>query len=161
MTLQDLGSIGELISGIAVVFSLVYVAHQIRQNTEQTNQNTQAVRAAAMDSSISWAINARQTIYQDPELVRIYTQGNEDHQSLSDLELVQYRLLLQNIMWAFWNMYSQGVFTGLNIGIWHAQGPVVRRVYLSKGGRWFWEHYQQEFEAEFREEIERVLAGGD
>ena len=161
MNLQDLGNIGELISGIAVVFSLIYVAYQIRQNTEQTNQNTQAVRAAAMDSSISWAINARQTLYQDQELVRIYMQGNEDPHSLPELELVQYRLLLQNIMWAFWNMYSQGVYTGLNIGVWHAQGAVIRRIYLSKGGQWFWEHYQQEFEIAFREEIERVLAEGD
>ena len=48
MTWQDLGNIGEFVSGIAVVFSLVYVAYQIRQNTSQIDQNTRAVRATAV-----------------------------------------------------------------------------------------------------------------
>ncbi len=33
MTLQDLGSLGELVGGIAVVVSVVYLAIQIRHNT--------------------------------------------------------------------------------------------------------------------------------
>jgi hypothetical protein len=34
MTIQDLGSIGELVAAIATVATLVYLALQIRQNTE-------------------------------------------------------------------------------------------------------------------------------
>jgi hypothetical protein len=37
LTLQDLGSLGELIGGIAVVASLIYLALQIRQNTRSTH----------------------------------------------------------------------------------------------------------------------------
>ncbi len=33
MTLTDLASIGSLLSGVAVVISLAYLAFQIRQNT--------------------------------------------------------------------------------------------------------------------------------
>ena len=33
MTISDLGSIGEFVSSIAVVFSLVYVAIQVRENS--------------------------------------------------------------------------------------------------------------------------------
>ena len=33
MTIQDLGSIGELIAAIATIFTLVYLAFQINQNT--------------------------------------------------------------------------------------------------------------------------------
>ncbi len=33
MTIQELGAIGELIGGIAVVVTLIYLAVQVRQNT--------------------------------------------------------------------------------------------------------------------------------
>ena len=61
MSLEDLGNIGELISAVAVVVSLVYLASQIRQNTRQIDENTRAAQAAAFDSSISHAFVARQS----------------------------------------------------------------------------------------------------
>ena len=33
MTIQDLGALGDMIGGVAVVASLIYLAIQIRQNT--------------------------------------------------------------------------------------------------------------------------------
>ena len=43
MTLQDLGDLGDLIGGIAVVITLIYLAVQIRQNTALiTAQTVQA-----------------------------------------------------------------------------------------------------------------------
>ena len=58
MSIQDLGSIGELIGSIAVVISLIYLAIQIRQNTESNkllatqnlvNQNSDLVDGIASD----------------------------------------------------------------------------------------------------------------
>ena len=34
MTIQDLGAIGELTSGVAVLVTLIYLAMQIKQNTK-------------------------------------------------------------------------------------------------------------------------------
>ena len=36
MTIESLGSVGELIGGVAVVISLVYLAIQVRQNSKTT-----------------------------------------------------------------------------------------------------------------------------
>ena len=38
MTIQDLGSIGELVAAIATIATLVYLAIQIRQNTFATER---------------------------------------------------------------------------------------------------------------------------
>jgi len=46
MTLQDLGAIGELVGGLAVVLSLVYVAFQVRQNSRQIEQNSRHLEAS-------------------------------------------------------------------------------------------------------------------
>ena len=40
MTLEQLGSIGELIGAIGVIISLVYLALQIRTNTEAERTST-------------------------------------------------------------------------------------------------------------------------
>lgn len=44
MTLSDLASIGSLVSGIAVLVSLVYLAQQIRQSTKHTRAQIQQGR---------------------------------------------------------------------------------------------------------------------
>ena len=48
--LEDLGNIGDFLGGIGVVVTLVYLAYQIRQNTDQIRQNTSTVRASGAAS---------------------------------------------------------------------------------------------------------------
>jgi hypothetical protein len=44
MTIQDLGSIGELIAAISTVITLVYLATQIKQSKEQISQSNSLAR---------------------------------------------------------------------------------------------------------------------
>ncbi len=48
MTLQDLGSIGELIAALATVATLIYLATQIRQSKEQISQSNSLARFNAV-----------------------------------------------------------------------------------------------------------------
>jgi hypothetical protein len=36
MTIQDLGALGEMAGGLAIIVSLIYVGLQIKQNTKAT-----------------------------------------------------------------------------------------------------------------------------
>jgi hypothetical protein len=157
VTWQDLGSIGELISAIAVVLSLVYLAYQIRQNTSQIDQNTRAVRAAAIDSSISHAISARQAIFENQDVARIFLTGAADPEALSEEERLRYRLALYNALISLSNIFSQSRYAGLSSETWDAQIPAVQRTLSTKGGEWFWSNYGREFEASFQQEVVRVL----
>ena len=49
MTIQDLGSIGELIAAIATVATLVYLAVQLKQNTRALRSQT--FQQSSMDMS--------------------------------------------------------------------------------------------------------------
>ena len=62
MNWQDLGSICEVISAIAVVIFLIYLAFRIRQNTSRIDQNTGAARAAAFDSTTTQTMHVRNLI---------------------------------------------------------------------------------------------------
>jgi len=42
MTIQDWGAIGELVGGVAVIVTLIYLALQVRQNTRQFSRSVEA-----------------------------------------------------------------------------------------------------------------------
>ena len=67
MTIQDLGSLGELIAAVVTVATLAYLALQIRQNTK-------SVRASSrLDVASGWRAHNRQML--DPAVNRAYQQG--------------------------------------------------------------------------------------
>jgi hypothetical protein len=158
MNLQNLGTIGELVSAIAVVASLFYLAFQIRQNTRQIDENTKAAQAAAFDSSIAHTFMARQTIVENADVARIYLQGSNDPNSLSDEDRVRYRLIVHNILWALWNMLSQARVGELYSETWDAQIATLDRIVSTPGFRWFWDNYSQEFGASFRAIVANIEA---
>ena len=75
MTIQDLGSLGELIAAVATVATLVYLAVQIRQNTR-------SVRAAAFHATSSLIAQFMSMVNGDQELSRIFRLGLADSDSL-------------------------------------------------------------------------------
>jgi hypothetical protein len=67
VTIQDLGSIGELIAAIATVATLAYLAIQIRRNTT-------SVRATSrLEIASGWRAHNRSML--DPAVNRAYQQG--------------------------------------------------------------------------------------
>lgn len=90
MSLTDLASIGNFVSGIAVVISFFFLGFQMRQNTK-------AVKAAA---SQAHAANFQQVIAPaivDASMARIWRLGLADIQNLSDDERVRFYVLLSSL----------------------------------------------------------------
>ena len=52
MSLQDIGSIGELVGAIATVATLFYLAVQIRQNTAQLRESARAAHSTLLDQTV-------------------------------------------------------------------------------------------------------------
>ncbi len=83
MTLQDLANIGELVGGLAVVLSLVYVGLQIRQNTTAVRL---ATAQAVHDNYAAWYTN----LSADADLNQIVIKGLKDYSSLEETEKAQF-----------------------------------------------------------------------
>lgn len=147
-----------MISAIAVVISLIYLAFQIRQNTGQIDQNTKAAQATAFDSCISHTMVARQAIFENADVARIYYEGSLDPESLDAYELTRYRLVVHNILWSIWNLQSQAQLGGVATETWEAQLVILRRIMSSKGAQSFWATYQEEFGKSFQDEVSKILA---
>lgn len=149
MNWEAIGAIGETLGAIGVIVTLVYLASQLRQNTN-------ALRAASIDSTIKLGNDVRQSMYGDPDMTAIYFNGLTDVDSLTELERERFRLIMTNSLWALWNAYAQSLLGGRQS--WAAQKYILRRVLTQPGGAWFWDTYRGEFDHDFQLEVDRVLA---
>ncbi len=157
MSIQDLGAIGEFIAAIAVVISLVYLAVQIRQNTNQIDENTSAVRASAVHSGVQLIFDNRVAIFEGRETAEIFYRGLESPDGLDDVEKLRFRMMFANALDAVFNTFSQTKASGFSPETWEAQLETARRLICTAGGRWFWELYKVEYRTDFHIEIERIL----
>lgn len=87
MTIQDLGSIGELIAALATIATLIYLAIQIRQNTNMAQ--TQYV-----SSSIENLRPFQLWRAESAEKARIYRKGLTDLDSIS----IDERMMLDGLL---------------------------------------------------------------
>ena len=115
MSIQDLGSIGELVSAIAVVLSLFYVAIQIKDNSKQTRRNTATVMAGLAQDGF-------QPIYANPENLRIWHVGRLRPDELTPDELETFFMFMTRQIWNYENAvsayeegtYEEELFQGLS-----------------------------------------------
>jgi hypothetical protein len=83
MNLNDLANLGQIIGALAVVISLFYVAHQIRQNTN-------AVRSATAQTVHEHFAKWYHLVAADDELSEIVAMGLRDYGSPSEKERVRF-----------------------------------------------------------------------
>ena len=85
MTLQDIGNIGEFVAAVATLATLIYLAVQIRQNTD-------SVKAAAAQSVLEAPNQALQSAASSQQQARVVVLGQTDYEKLSDDERMQFMI---------------------------------------------------------------------
>ena len=150
MTLNDLANLGQIIGALAVVISLIYVAYQIRQNTN-------AVRSATAQTVHEHFSNWYNLVAADAELARIAANGLRDYASLSEQERVRFVATFMSFI-----SYSQNAFLKWREGLlkpalWLGWEQVMMNLFGAPGGKAFWKERGYLFGEEFRRYIENDL----
>lgn len=159
MNWDAIGAVGEIIGAIGVIITLGYLAYQIRQNTAQLEQNERTAIASAVSVSATNYRENRRHIYTNRDVASIVQRGMSDPSSLDEIDRYRFRLIIQNTMDALWDLYSQTVITNFSPQTWKTQGVgLVRRVFETNGGSWFWTNHRDEYTDEFRDEIDHILS---
>jgi hypothetical protein len=91
LTYDALGNIGDFIGGIGVVVTLIYLAGQIRQNTR-------SVQVSAFHAAQRDVADILDSVASDPELTRIFFDGNRDYESLSRDDRRRYALCITSFL---------------------------------------------------------------
>ena len=151
--LQDLGNLGELISAIAVVISLVYLAIQIRQNTKTVLTST---RQAIHDASRS----DNELILVHPHLERIYRVGRRDPAALTDEERPLFRHLLGVLFLNHEMMFLHHQHGVIDEDLWRRRQRSLRMVVSQPGVRQWWAgsaNVRGNYDSGFQELVESLL----
>ena len=113
MTLQDWGALGELIGGVAIIVSLIYVASQIRQSTK-------AARAATSQAFTDQYMRAVSRL-QDPGFSEIYWRGLGGLHNLQGGEkpaFVSWIAMLLRLLESFYYQEKEGALDSRLFGPW-------------------------------------------
>ena len=150
MNLNDLANIGQVIGAIAVVISLIYVALQIRQNTN-------AIRAATAQSVHEHYANWYNSFARDETLSAIAIKGLKDYEALSETEKARFVALFMAFL-----SYGQNAFLKWRQGLlepslWVGWEQVLMNLIGAPGGKGLWKERAYLFGEEFRRHVEDDL----
>ena len=150
MSLQDIGSIGELIGALAVIFSLVYLAIQIRQNTEAVRIQTYQ---AIMDSS-----NRLGDSLAEQNVDAIYRKGRKDPDSCSREEMAQFMLIAGQVVNLYEGLYLHHQSGAIDDDFFENRWKTFHRIMHQPGFRRMWERAGDYYAVSFTHAVDRLMA---
>ena len=151
MTIQDLGALGELISALAVLGSLIYIATQVRQTNRQILINSDLqIRNSAVDA---WT-----SISSNPENARVWHLGINSFSELNPEEVGHFYLMLISVFLVFearYDHYSKG---NLDEESWIRITRSINALLQSESVReWYRTRAAPIHKAEFVSEVEELM----
>lgn len=147
MTLNELGNIGEFLSSIGVIVSLVYLAIQIRKNTETE-------RTSTYQSVVSDFGSLNRTMSSSANLSYLYVQAMEDFTKLDADEKARISQLFFATFHYFENMYYQYQKGYLEEDVWRGWKRLMLTYYSRPGFQTWWSARRDVFSNSFGEFLE-------
>jgi len=150
MTLLEWGAVGELIGGVAIIISLIYVAVQIKQNTKATTIATSHAfidMHAGLVSHISDKENFRD----------IYWRGLQGMSNLKGSEPAAFLAwMIQTFRaWeAFWFHWQEGIFDDR---LWNGWRTQFCDLFENAGTREAWSIRKHQLSDEFQGYVEQYV----
>ena len=151
MSLQELGSIGELLGGLAVFVSFVFLALQIRQNTT----SVRAATSASISESLS---RFTEMLASQPDLAHLWYQGRDEYDSLNEEERLRFRLTFLTYMRRLENAFYQQARGFVDPDHWQTTERHIASVMFRPGTLRVWNETKQIFSDRFVEFIERYIS---
>jgi hypothetical protein len=152
MTIQELGSISELIAAIATVATLGYLAVQIKHNKASVNSSN-VQHAVGSFNPLNMALGG------DASLARLVNRGVVDFASLNEEERAQYGWVQRAYLNCFFNVFLQHKIGAMSTEQWLPYAHEVAFLLDNPGPRAFRKSnrmYDEMFEA-----VEAMQLEGD
>ena len=142
MTLEQIGNLAEAVGAIAVVISLIYLAIQLRQNT-------QSVRSATYQAIVGAAAQANIALFQDRALARILRVGSEDPMQLDEDERAQFSFICTQFFDLFENLYLQYEHGSLDDDYWLPRRGAYLDLFRTPGFAHCWAQRKEDYSRSF------------
>jgi hypothetical protein len=161
MTIQDWGALGEIVGAVAVVASLVYLAVQIRQNTQQISHNIEASRIASLERNIESANRMRELLILNPDLAQLFLAGLQDFDGLPGADRLRFEFLLRNMFASFQGAYARNRSIGDDPGGMEGVARTMETILRNPGARSCLEQIDTDWRPEFRQFVDECIDAVD
>ena len=148
MTIQDLGSIGELIAAVATVATLAYLAVQLRANTQ--GMKVESIRAQTGGGN-----EAMNSLANNAELAEIFHRGLADLESLTSVESVRFTMIISQVVISTSGQYLSNKLVPDSMFM--ARGVEGIRFLRAPGGRTWWAKNKRVIDPDFAAWVEAKL----
>ena len=150
MNLEDINSISSIIGTLAIVFTLIILARDLRQNTKTLRANMAREAGNGIQAWYS-------AIGNNQNSAELWMKGMANADNLSQAELLQFFFLLQSIFWAFQTNFYLSKEGSLDSAIETTISNVVLAVKDQPGFKVYWKQRKDIFFPEFKEHIDKLL----
>jgi hypothetical protein len=150
MTLSDLASIGSLVSGLAVLVSLVYLSQQTRQNARHTRALIQQGRS---DQYMSYS----NTLATDPAMAEVFVRGSAGDTTMSDQQILSYFFLTISAIYSMEDLVHQHKDGLIDEDRHTALLAIAKRRLQSPGFRAVWQTARADHGPDYQEFIDTLI----
>ena len=153
ITIAQLGNLGEFFGAIAVIASLIYVAAQIKQNTNAT-------RIATGQAHVDIWNDIASNLCKSSELASVWHQGLKGVSRLDDGARVQFFAQLGLIFRYYESSYIEWQEGALDDRLWEGLRSTLSDQLSHLGSLEWWEHRRHWFYDDFQVMVDGVIADG-
>jgi hypothetical protein len=156
MSLEQWAYLAQIVGSVGVIFSLIFVGWQIRQNTAALQRNEH-------NSTMSQWTVVRMAIAQNRELAEFMTAGLSGERAMDAADQLRLEQFLQEHAWAafhIWDRTQRGVFSKGTFEM--TGGALLRSLLLTpRGNAWWRDAKGVGFLPAFVVDVDALLAAGD
>ena len=153
MSLQDWGAIGELVGGVAIIVSLLYVGLQIKQGTDASRAATNQAFSAQYSELILQITK--------PELRDIFWRGMTGLKNLQESENAAFMALMAAIFRTYETFYFERTEGRFSSRMWNGYKTQLIDLYDNDGVREYWALRKHQFSDEFGSFLESQSSKGE
>jgi len=152
------GAIAEAVGAVAIFVSLVYVAIQIRQNTQQMSRAVRSAELAAFERNIESGTAFRELLILHPDLAELFLKGLKSFSGLQGAEKFRFGFLLRSTFSSTQGSYIRQLSVRHDPQGLEGIGGVIDSILVNPGAREWLEQIETDWRPEFREFVAERLA---
>ena len=150
LTLENGYYISQMVAAIILVFSVIYLALQVRQNTSAMRlSNFQA-------GSMSWA-NFMGMLTNSEECTDIYRRGIAANDTLNESEQIRFRMLGMHLLRVFHECFEQQYEGGVRQPRWEGSQRATVDIMQTPGMQTLWSARRHWFPDDFQEYMDNLI----
>jgi hypothetical protein len=150
MNIESIANYADVISGIAVIVSLIYVGVQVRSNT---NTARSAAAHSVHEAYATWY----RMLASDAALAQLVTDGLRDYSSISEVDKARFVCTFMAFISCSQDAFIKWREGSLSAELWMGWELVMMNLVSAPGGKDFWNERSYLFGQEFRSHVENVI----